>query len=134
MRAVGVAGHPEGHPAIDNETLDQSLRDKRNAATRAGLRLFVVTQFCFEAAPILGWLAHMTRQSALHPAIDTIFLGGAGSFSAGHCDGEPFEGAGREARAGRLRGSFRPFMAREPSIPDLRRGSLSGPRRRTFDP
>lgn len=64
IRAVGVAGHPEGHPAIDNETLDRALRDKRNAVTRAGLHLFVITQFCFEAAPILVWLARI-RQAGI---------------------------------------------------------------------
>jgi methylenetetrahydrofolate reductase (NADPH) len=59
VRSVGVAGHPEGHPSIDSATLDAALLVKRDAAARAGLDLFIVTQFCFEAAPILGWLARI---------------------------------------------------------------------------
>jgi methylenetetrahydrofolate reductase (NADPH) len=61
VRAVGIAGHPEGHPAVDNATLDGALLAKRDRAARAGLDLFVVTQFCFEAAPILEWLARVRK-------------------------------------------------------------------------
>jgi methylenetetrahydrofolate reductase (NADPH) len=68
IRAVGVAGHPEGHPTIDNQTLDAALMAKRDAAARTGLDLFVVTQFCFEAAPILGWLKRI-RQAGLDAPI-----------------------------------------------------------------
>jgi methylenetetrahydrofolate reductase (NADPH) len=59
IRAVGVAGHPEGHPAVNDATLDAALFAKRDQAVRAGLDLFVVTQFCFEAAPILTWMARV---------------------------------------------------------------------------
>lgn len=61
IRAVGIAGHPEGHPAVDSATLDAALLAKRERAARAGLHLFVVTQFCFEAAPILEWLARVRK-------------------------------------------------------------------------
>ena len=56
VMAVGIAGHPEGHPAIDAEGLDIALRAKRDTAACAGLDMFIVTQFAFEAAPILAWL------------------------------------------------------------------------------
>ncbi len=56
MRAVGIAGHPEGHPAVAADVLDRALVEKCSAAEAAGLVPFVVTQFCFEAAPILAYL------------------------------------------------------------------------------
>lgn len=56
IRAVGFAGHPEGHPRVDTATLEAALLAKRDAARAAGLGLFVVTQFAFEAAPVLAWL------------------------------------------------------------------------------
>lgn len=56
VRTVGVAGHPEGHPSVAGDVLTGALREKQVAAARAGLGLFVVTQFAFEAAPVLAWL------------------------------------------------------------------------------
>lgn len=56
IRTVGVAGHPEGHPSVAGDVLAAALREKQVAAARAGLGLFVVTQFAFEAAPVLAWL------------------------------------------------------------------------------
>ena len=56
IASVGVAGHPEGHPVIAPNVLLESLRTKAEASTRAGLDLFIVTQFTFEGAPVLTWL------------------------------------------------------------------------------
>jgi len=47
---VGVAAYPEGHPAIDEQTLLETLRDKQELAT------YMVTQMCFDAALIERWL------------------------------------------------------------------------------
>ena len=57
VKAVGVAGHPEGHPTVDAATLEAALAAKHKSATTAGLNLFVVTQFGFDAAPIFSWLS-----------------------------------------------------------------------------
>jgi methylenetetrahydrofolate reductase (NADPH) len=54
---VGVAGYPEGHPRIAASALDAALEAKKNLARRSGLDLLVVTQFCFEAEPVLAWAA-----------------------------------------------------------------------------
>jgi methylenetetrahydrofolate reductase (NADPH) len=54
---VGVAGHPEGHPKIALSALESALAAKKSLARRSGLDLRVVTQFCFEAAPVLEWTA-----------------------------------------------------------------------------
>jgi len=52
---VGVAGYPEGHPRIAAAALDAALAAKKSLAQRAGLDLQLVTQFCFESAPVLSW-------------------------------------------------------------------------------
>ncbi|MGB5081324.1 MAG: methylenetetrahydrofolate reductase [Burkholderiales bacterium] len=54
---IGVAGYPEGHPRIAASALDAALTAKKNLARRSGLDLLVVTQFCFEAEPLLTWAA-----------------------------------------------------------------------------
>jgi len=56
---VGVAGYPEGHPRIAAAALDAALAAKKSLAQRAGLDLQVVTQFCFESAPVLSWASKM---------------------------------------------------------------------------
>ena len=56
---IGVAGYPEGHPRIAASVLETALAAKKAFARRAGLELAVVTQFCFEAEPILSWTAKM---------------------------------------------------------------------------
>jgi methylenetetrahydrofolate reductase (NADPH) len=57
IRAISFGGYPEGHPAIDTRTLDAALQAKVALARRAGLVVSVVTQFGFEAEPILRWIA-----------------------------------------------------------------------------
>lgn len=57
MRHVSFAGYPEGHPAIDQSTLDAALQAKVALARRGGLHVSLVTQFGFEAEPILRWIA-----------------------------------------------------------------------------
>ena len=52
---IGVAGHPEGHRAIGQTVLWRALHDKQVLARRAGIDLFVVTQFGFDPAAIVGW-------------------------------------------------------------------------------
>ena len=52
---VGVAGYPEGHPRIAAAALDAALAAKKSLARGAGIDLQLVTQFCFESAPVLSW-------------------------------------------------------------------------------
>jgi methylenetetrahydrofolate reductase (NADPH) len=54
---VVFAGYPEGHPAIDPGTLQAALQAKVSLARRSGLGVSLVTQFGFEATPILRWIA-----------------------------------------------------------------------------
>jgi methylenetetrahydrofolate reductase (NADPH) len=59
VRTVLLAGHPEGHPAVEDDELDAALKEKVDMARERGLAPEIVTQFCFEAEPIIGWLRHI---------------------------------------------------------------------------
>lgn len=52
---VGVAGHPEGSPDISADALDTALREKNAFAAEAGCEMYLLTQFCFAARPIVAW-------------------------------------------------------------------------------
>jgi methylenetetrahydrofolate reductase (NADPH) len=54
---VAFGGYPEGHPSIDPPTLDAALQAKVALARQGGLGVSLVTQFGFEAQPILSWIA-----------------------------------------------------------------------------
>jgi methylenetetrahydrofolate reductase (NADPH) len=56
IRRVGISGYPEGHPEIGNDTLWQAIRDKKTAILERGHDFAVVTQFSFDAEPVLAWL------------------------------------------------------------------------------
>ncbi len=56
---VGIAGYPEGHPAIADAMLWQALTDKRAALSARGLSCSIITQFGFDADPVLAWLERL---------------------------------------------------------------------------
>ena len=55
IRRIGVAGHPEGNPEIPDAAVAEALTWKQAFARRTDASVYVVTQFCFEAAPIIAW-------------------------------------------------------------------------------
>lgn len=55
IRRIGVAGHPEGSPDIRDEDIAAALAWKNAFAERSDAELYIVTQFCFEAAPLIAW-------------------------------------------------------------------------------
>lgn len=57
--SIGVAGHPEGNPGVDEGAVDHALARKDKLARDGGLPLHVVTQFGFAADPVLGWERRM---------------------------------------------------------------------------
>lgn len=67
IRTVGVAGYPEGHPKIATATLDAALAAKLRRLQSDGIAPYIVTQFCFDAAPIVGWLARMHATGIVVP-------------------------------------------------------------------
>lgn len=52
---VGVAGHPEGNRDIGDASLAAALREKNAFAADSGCEVYLLTQFCFDAAPIVAW-------------------------------------------------------------------------------
>jgi methylenetetrahydrofolate reductase (NADPH) len=66
---VAFAGYPEGHPRIASRTLDEALQAKVALARRQGLDVSLVTQFGFDAAPILRWIAALRAQDITCPVL-----------------------------------------------------------------
>lgn len=56
IRAVSFAGHPEGHPHLGADKAMAALAAKRDWGRRVGVHVDLVSQFCFESAPVLAWL------------------------------------------------------------------------------
>ena len=52
---IGIAGHPEGSPDIPDAQTRAALAWKNAFAERTGASMYIVTQFCFEAAPVIAW-------------------------------------------------------------------------------
>jgi methylenetetrahydrofolate reductase (NADPH) len=67
LREVAFAGYPEGHPRIASRALDETLRAKLLLAQQQGLQVSVITQFGFEPAPILRWIAALRAQELTCP-------------------------------------------------------------------
>jgi methylenetetrahydrofolate reductase (NADPH) len=59
IKRVGIAGYPEGHPTISPRALHDALLAKKQLARESGIGLEAVTQFCFDAGPIVSWVARM---------------------------------------------------------------------------
>ena len=51
VEEVGIGGYPEGHPLMDGQELNRALMDKQPFAS------YIVTQLCFDADTILGWIS-----------------------------------------------------------------------------
>jgi len=71
---VSVAGHPEGHPYLGEDAAFMGLKAWRDWARQAQMDVDIVTQFCFEAAPLLGFLAALDARGIELPV--TIGLAG----------------------------------------------------------
>lgn len=67
IRRVNLAGHPEGGSYLARDAGFDVLRTKIDAAEKQGLAVGIVTQFCFEAAPVLTYLADLTRRGITAP-------------------------------------------------------------------
>ena len=67
IRSVGVAGYPEGHPRISDTVLQEALNKKIGWASRSGIDLFIVSQFCFDGQAILDWLRQLRSRGVTLP-------------------------------------------------------------------
>jgi methylenetetrahydrofolate reductase (NADPH) len=67
--AVSVAGHPEGHPYLDPSGAFAMLWAWANWGRERDIRVDIVTQFCFECAPILSFLDNLDRRGIALPVV-----------------------------------------------------------------
>ncbi|MFN7003660.1 MAG: methylenetetrahydrofolate reductase [Roseinatronobacter sp.] len=78
FRRLHVAGHPEGNRDIDPDggaqVILEALRWKEEFARAKGIEMAIVTQFAFEAAPIITWAEGLRREGIDLP----VHLGVAG--------------------------------------------------------
>jgi methylenetetrahydrofolate reductase (NADPH) len=67
---IGVAGYPEGHPRIATPVLERALDVKLALLRQAGIEARAVTQFVFDAAPVVDWLRVLrVRETSLPVSI-----------------------------------------------------------------
>ncbi|MFU0507465.1 methylenetetrahydrofolate reductase [Pseudaminobacter sp. NGMCC 1.201702] len=57
IEAVGLAGHPEGHPVVSRDELHNALIDKCEYASKAGIEVSITTQFLFDTERLFAWHA-----------------------------------------------------------------------------
>lgn len=74
---VGIAGHPDGHPDVAEAILWAAMRAKVDALAARGLTTQIVTQFSFDAAQVLRWLAAV-RAHGVHVPVRIGIPGPAG--------------------------------------------------------
>ncbi|MCM8732309.1 methylenetetrahydrofolate reductase [Hephaestia sp. GCM10023244] len=64
LRRIWLGGYPEGHPKVDADRLNATLDAKIAALRDRQMIPGVMTQFCFDAEPILSWAqAFRTRHA-----------------------------------------------------------------------
>jgi methylenetetrahydrofolate reductase (NADPH) len=56
VKAIGIGGHPEGHPIMSADECWAVIDEKVSAIQERGMAPLIVTQFAFDAAPVLNWL------------------------------------------------------------------------------
>jgi len=64
---VSVAGHPGGHPAVDDSVMWPALTHKAAALEQRGLGGSVVMQFGFNPGLVLAWVAGMRERNIRLP-------------------------------------------------------------------
>jgi len=60
---IGIAGHPEGSPDINQETIDQFLNKKFELSKVKNLDFELVTQFFFNAEPFINWCEKLKAEN-----------------------------------------------------------------------
>jgi methylenetetrahydrofolate reductase (NADPH) len=67
IRAIGIAGHPDGHPQMSEEECWRFLTLKCADIHARGMAALIVTQFGFDAAPFLAWLLELRARGVHAP-------------------------------------------------------------------
>ena len=69
IKSLSVAGHPEGHPFLDEVATFKLLQAWQDFAGDSGIHVDILTQFCFESTPIANWLGALDAHGIKLPVI-----------------------------------------------------------------
>jgi len=69
IESIGIAGHPEGSPDIERPLLREHGYKKIDYAELTDVQMYLVTQFVFEATPIIDWVERIRREGNNLPVI-----------------------------------------------------------------
>lgn len=72
FQEVGLAGHPEGNPDISEKEMDKAIIEKNEFARNTDLKLYLATQFFFEASSLINWekkLESLNNNLEIHAGI-----------------------------------------------------------------
>jgi methylenetetrahydrofolate reductase (NADPH) len=69
ISSLSIAGHPEGHPYLAPAGAFKVLEAWRDWGKLKKIHVDIVTQFCFESAPILGLIGELDARSIDLPVI-----------------------------------------------------------------
>ena len=67
IKRLGVAGHPEGHPAVADEILWEALERKQAYGRATGLKMHIATQFGFDARSLANFEAGLAERQISLP-------------------------------------------------------------------
>jgi methylenetetrahydrofolate reductase (NADPH) len=67
IKAIGVGGHPEGHPNMSIEESWRVLEAKVAEVERRGMAALIVTQFSFDPDAVLTWLKELRARGVDTP-------------------------------------------------------------------
>jgi len=59
FKEVGLAGHPEGNPDVNQVDLDNAIIQKNQFSKKADFKMYLATQFFFEAKSLIKWEQHL---------------------------------------------------------------------------
>lgn len=63
IQAIGIAGHPDGHPNMNDQECLQVLKNKYSAIQQRNMKPLIVTQFGFDADVFLNWLKQIRAEN-----------------------------------------------------------------------
>lgn len=64
---IGISGYPDGHGRIAPDAIEKARADKIATAAHAGIKVHIVTQFCFDPAAILAWVGRLRASGVTLP-------------------------------------------------------------------
>ena len=67
VRKIAISCYPEGHARIPQSILDKARAEKIAVAEQEGLEVMLVSQFCFEAEPILRMIGQLREEGVTAP-------------------------------------------------------------------